>query len=155
MPASSTILRAYRPADFEILYQIDRVCFPAAIAYGRSELESYLRLEGARCLLAEVAGNIGGFILTSLSCHTGHIITLDVLDACRRRGVGSNLLRASEADAASRGARRMILETATTNKPAIAFWKRHGYRETGTVKDYYGRGLDAFEMEKSLTAPAH
>jgi ribosomal protein S18 acetylase RimI-like enzyme len=50
--------------------------------------------------------------------------------------------------------RQMYLETATTNKPAIAFWKKHGYRELGTIKNYYGGGLDAFEMRKSLTEPA-
>ena len=44
----------------------------------------------------------------------------------------------------------MYLETATTNKPAIALWKKHGYRETATIENYYGRGQNAFEMEKSL-----
>ncbi|MGH9678986.1 MAG: GNAT family N-acetyltransferase, partial [Candidatus Acidiferrales bacterium] len=48
----------------------------------------------------------------------------------------------------ARGARLMYLETATTNKAAIALWKQHGYRETGRIKDYYGCGLDAFEMQK-------
>jgi ribosomal protein S18 acetylase RimI-like enzyme len=44
----------------------------------------------------------------------------------------------------------MYLETATTNKAAIALWKKHGYREFGTIENYYGRGQHAFEMEKAL-----
>ncbi len=46
----------------------------------------------------------------------------------------------------------MYLETATTNKAAIALWKKHGYREFATIENYYGRGLDAFEMEKCTCA---
>jgi ribosomal-protein-alanine N-acetyltransferase len=146
-------LRLYGPSDFETLYRIDQACFSADIAYGRLELKSYLRSAGSHCLLAEVDGNIGGFILTARSRDTGHIITLDVLEPYRRQRIGSDLLRAAEQDAASRGVRQIYLETATTNKPAIAFWKKHGYRELGTIKNYYGGGLDAFEMRKSLTEP--
>jgi ribosomal protein S18 acetylase RimI-like enzyme len=45
----------------------------------------------------------------------------------------------------------MVLETATTNKPAIALWNKHGYRQTVIIKNYYGDGLDAFEMQKQLS----
>jgi ribosomal-protein-alanine N-acetyltransferase len=129
---------------------VDQACFPKGIAYGRGELKIYLRSEGSHCLLAEVAGEVAGFILTERSAEQGHIITLDVLDAYRRQHIGSLLLEASEQDAASRGGKRMVLETATTNKAAIAFWNKHGYREFATIKDYYGRGLDAFRMHKIL-----
>ncbi len=105
-------------------------------------------------MLAEAGGKIAGFILTVWSRDTGHIITLDVLAPHRRQGVGSHLLRAAEQDAAAHRVRRIVLETATSNEPAIAFWKKHGYREIGIVRDYYGRGLDAFAMEKDLTPPA-
>jgi ribosomal protein S18 acetylase RimI-like enzyme len=44
----------------------------------------------------------------------------------------------------------MYLETATANKAAIALWKKHGYRETATIENYYGRGQHAFEMQKLL-----
>jgi ribosomal protein S18 acetylase RimI-like enzyme len=147
--ASSEIhLRPYQPADFETLYRIDQVCFPKSIAYGRTEMRMYLRSEGSHCLLAEVSGDVGGFILTDQSAEIGHVVTLDVLEPYRRQKIGSLLLQAAEQEAASRGAKLMVLETATTNKPAIAFWKKHGYRQFGTVANYYGRGLDAYRMHK-------
>jgi ribosomal-protein-alanine N-acetyltransferase len=148
--ASAPTLRPYRPADFETLFQIDQACFPKGIAYGHAELRFYLHSPGAHCLLAEAAGIIAGFILTERSRRAAHIITLDVLDRHRRQKIGSLLLAAAEQDAASHSATRIVLETATTNQAAIAFWLQHGYREFGIVKDYYGRGLDAFEMEKRL-----
>jgi ribosomal-protein-alanine N-acetyltransferase len=140
----------YRPADLETLYRIDQSCFPKGIAYGRLEMKSYLLSEGSYCLLAEVSKEIAGFILTERNARVAHIITLDVLQEYRRRSIGSLLLDAAEREAASQGAQRMVLETATTNKAAIALWKKHGYRQAVTIENYYGRGLSAFEMHKLL-----
>ena len=143
-------LRPYQPSDFEVLYRIDQSCFPAGIAYGRLEMKFYLRSEGSYCLIAEADGEVAGFILTEQTARHAHIITLDVLETYRRRNIGSRLLEAAEQEAAKQGAPRMVLETATTNKAAIALWKKHGYREIVTIAGYYGPGLDAFEMHKTL-----
>jgi ribosomal-protein-alanine N-acetyltransferase len=147
-------LRSYRASDFETLYRIDQVCFPEGIAYGRFEMKVYLRAEGSYCLLAESGGNVAGFILTELAPDEGHIITLDVLEEYRRQRIGSLLLSAAEMEAASRGVKRMVLETATTNKPAIALWKKHGYRETEMIESYYGHGRNAFKMQKQMEPKA-
>ena len=155
MASSLPQLRPYRASDFETLYRIDQVCFPEGIAYGRFEMKVYLRAEGAYCLLAETGGNVAGFILAELAPDEGHIITLDVLEEYRRQGIGSLLLATAENEAASRGGTRMVLETATTNKAAIALWRKHGYRQLGTIEDYYGRGRDALQMGKELGATAH
>jgi ribosomal protein S18 acetylase RimI-like enzyme len=150
VPVSGLLLRPYRPSDFEALLAMDQVCFPKTIAYGRGELKSYLRSEGSRCIIAEIAGTLAGFILTERAAEIAHIITLDVLESFRRQSVGSSLLEAAEQEAASLGVTLMYLETATMNKAAIALWKRHGYRETATIENYYGRGQNAFEMQKLL-----
>jgi ribosomal-protein-alanine N-acetyltransferase len=129
---------------------MDQACFPKTIAYGRREMKSYLQSEGSHCIVAEMSGAIVGFILTEKSAEFAHVITLDVLETYRRRSVGSQLLDAAEREAESHGAALMYLETATSNKAAIALWKKHGYRETGTIENYYGRGHNAFEMQKWL-----
>ena len=118
-------------------------------------MKSYLQSEGSYCIVAEIPGPgisrmIAGFILTERGGEFAHVITLDVLETFRRQSIGSLLLEAAEQEAASCGAALMYLETATTNKAAIALWKKHGYRESGTIKNYYGRGQNAFEMQKRL-----
>ena len=50
--------------------------------------------------------------------------------------------------------RHLLLETATDNAPAVAFWQRHGYRIEATLKRYYLGRLDAYEMRKILSTPA-
>jgi ribosomal-protein-alanine N-acetyltransferase len=155
VPVSGIILRPYQPSDFEALLAMDQVCFPKTIAYGRREMKSYLQSEGSHCIVAEIvgpeiSGTIAGFILTEHSQEFAHIITLDVLEPYRRQSVGSQLLGAAEQEASASGAGLMYLETATTNKAAIALWKKHGYRESGTIENFYGRGQNASEMHKRL-----
>jgi ribosomal protein S18 acetylase RimI-like enzyme len=155
VPVSGLILRPYQPSDFDDLLAMDQACFLKTIAYGRREMKSYLQSEGSHCIVAEIPspeipGVLAGFILTEREGEFAHIITLDVLALYRRQSIGSLLLAAGEQEAASRGVTTVYLETATTNKPAIALWQKHGYRETGTIENYYGRGQNAFEMQKRL-----
>ncbi len=152
MGDAPTKLRPYQASDFETLYRIDQVCYPPGIAYDRIDMAYYLGAPGALCLVAEVGGTAAGFIITHRRKTVGHIITVDVLENYRRRHIGTELLVAAEEDASSHGVNRMDLETATTNKAAIALWNKHGYREVGRLKDFYGQGLDAFEMRKPMRA---
>ena len=151
MESSGIHLRFYQPSDFEELCRIDHACFPRGIAYEHAEMKLYLQANGSFCLVAETAGAIAGFIIAEWAAEISHVITLDVLESQRRRRIGSHLLENAEQEAADRGSRLMYLETATTNKAAIALWKKHGYRESGgRIKNYYGRGLDALNMHKLL-----
>jgi ribosomal-protein-alanine N-acetyltransferase len=150
VPAPDLILRPYHPSDFEALIAIDKACFPKSIAYGRREMKMYLQAEGAHCIVAQAPGAVAGFVLTERGEEFAHVITLDVLEQYRRRSVGSRLLEAAEREAFAHGAALMYLETATINKAAIALWKKHGYRETAMIENYYGRGQHAFEMQKLL-----
>ena len=115
------------PEDFESLWRMDQECFAPGIAYSREELKVYMRRRGAFTLLA--AGDDGataGFIVVH-GGPTGHVITIDVIKAARRSGVGSQLLEAAEERLRAAGSRAVGLETAVDNLPALSFYKRHGY----------------------------
>ncbi len=81
----------------------------------------------------------------------GHIVTIDVLEIYRRKGVASALLRYVESKMSRQGIQEVWLETATNNESAIAFWKKHGYRSRGLLPDYYPNRLDAYSMSKTLS----
>ena len=143
-------IRPHQPEDFEALYQLDQQCYPPEIAYSRQEMKLYLRLPGADCLVAEQDGALEGFIVTAREDDLGHVITLDVAEAQRRRGIGTALLAAAEERMFKAGVHQVWLETATNNQAAVAFWEKHGYRTLGVLKDYYLEKLDAYEMRKRL-----
>ncbi|HEV2489943.1 MAG TPA: N-acetyltransferase [Candidatus Acidoferrales bacterium] len=154
MPVVKFTIRRFRPADLGTLYAIDQSCYSPAIAYSLAELQWYLRLPGAACLVATAGKEIIGFILVSHNRGHGHIITIDVLAPHRQHGIGSALLRKSERILLAAGTREVWLETATDNVAAIAFWQKHGYRTRGRMKNYYPGGLDAFAMSKRLRGSA-
>ncbi len=162
-------IRDFRLDDFDTLWHIDQKCFSSGIAYSRPELKFYIRRRGSFTLVAEKADKmaervpekapaapieekIAGFIVTQ-SGRTGHIITIDVIAAARRSGVGSQLLQAAEDRLRTAGSKAVSLETAVDNLSALAFYKRHGYSVIETVPRYYSNGVDALRMKKDLAVP--
>ncbi len=153
-PGMAPTLRSYEPHDFAALHRLDQACFPAGISYSKTTLRYFLRLASADCVVAVEGGRAVGFVLSEENPPLAHIITLDVAKKQRRLGVGTALLQQLEANLAARGVRSVLLETATNNEAAVAFWQRHGYRIEATLKRYYLGRLDAYEMRKILPGAA-
>jgi [ribosomal protein S18]-alanine N-acetyltransferase len=163
-------IRDFQPSDFETLWRIDQTCFPPGISYSRAELRFYVRRRSSFALVAErtrdrenaalgndeknspaPASGIAGFIVAEVGARArGHIITIDVIPAARRSGVGSLLLRAAEDRLVCLKCAAVELETAVDNISALSFYKRHGYSVIRTAPRYYSNGVDALVLEKSL-----
>lgn len=151
------ILRDYSPSDLEALYEIDQGCYPRGIAYSRRMLRWYLSQQGALCVMAQDTNKtdpaVLGFIIADAHGEEGYIVTIDVLAAHRRSGVGTDLLQETERRLAKIGVRYIGLQTATNNQAGVAFWQRHGYRSSGVIRGYYLGRIDAYEMLKELDQP--
>lgn len=139
--------------DLEALWQIDQKCFSGGIAYAKSELKFFMRRRGSFTLVAidESGGKIAGFIVAHGGA-AGHIITIDVVAAARRSGVGSQMLSAAEDRLRSMGINVVSLEAAVDNRGALSFYKRHNYEVVKTVPGYYSDGADAYVLRKSLAS---
>ena len=148
------VLRSYDPHDFNALHRLDQSCFPAGISYSKTTLRYFLTAPSADCVVAVDENKIAGFIVSEENPPLAHIITLDVDVSHRRRRIGTALLEKLESDLAARGVRSILLETASDNDAAVAFWQRHGYRIEATLKRYYLGRIDAYEMRKILPAAA-
>jgi ribosomal-protein-alanine N-acetyltransferase len=146
----SLTLRTYEQHDFGALHRLDQSCFPPGIAYSRITLHYFLSLSSANCLVALDGKKIIGFILSEENPPLGHTVTLDIAPDHRRHGIGSALLAGNEKTMALHGVRHVLIETATDNQPAVAFWQRHGYRIEAILKRYYLGRIDAYEMRKIL-----
>jgi [ribosomal protein S18]-alanine N-acetyltransferase len=168
------LIRDCQPPDFDALWRIDQSCFPAGISYSRAELKAYMRRRGSFTLVATGDGSgavvpnsgkvekdssatasadaaIAGFLVAEAgSLSRGHIITIDVIAAARRFGVGSLLLRAAEDRLRTAGSTSVELETAVDNLSALSFYKRHAYSVIKTFPRYYSNGVDALVLRKEL-----
>ena len=74
------------------------------------------------------------------------ILNIAVDPAYRRRGIGSALLNRVCAESKS----AVFLEVAESNAPAIALYRKQGWREAGMRPGYYAQGtVNAVVMKKS------
>ena len=143
-------IRAYEAHDFQAIHKLDQSCFPPGISYSRWSLQYFLNLATADCLVAEQEKKIVGFLLAETNPPLAHIVTLDVAESHRKKGLGSALLREMEEHFAFREIQSVLLETAVDNESGIAFWQHHGYRSEAVVKRYYLGKINAYEMRKKL-----
>jgi len=144
-------LRHFHPSDLEILCAIDNACFPPGISYSHEELARFIAHRNSRTWVAEESGEIVGFLIADRQPQkVGHIVTIDVVESERRRGVGSRLMVAVEEWAWQQGLRLIYLETAENNLAAQRFYQARGYRKAEKVERYYGDGTAAWVMVKRL-----
>ncbi len=165
------IVRDYRAADFDRLWQIDQLCFPDGIAYTQMELNGFIMKRNAITLVAEgqtargeaigeerlgsdttAASRVAGFAVA----HAGRgkiarILTLDIAPHARRFGLASRLMEECERRLRAAGCSQVVLETAVNNEPALRLYRKLGYRVVRTLPKYYSsHALDAFLMTKRL-----
>jgi ribosomal-protein-alanine N-acetyltransferase len=148
-------LRDYRRSDFESMWRLDQECFPPGVAYSRSELRSFLARKTAETIVIESDGRLVAFVLGwRRSRVEGHVITLDVTSSARRHGLGRRLMTELERRFRARGVRQIRLETATSNAVAIDLYEHLGYRKVRQLRSYYGPGLHAWRLQKTLDGAA-
>jgi len=144
-------LRPFRPDDLQTLYEIDQTCFVPGISYTREELTAFIGHRLSQTWVAEEDGEIAGFLIAQREPRKIlHIVTIDVLEAWRRRGVGALLMDAAEQWAVDHGLSMIGLETAHDNLTAQKFYKARGYRKVDEIEHYYADGSTAWVMVKEL-----
>lgn len=153
-------IRDYRPADFDLLWRIDQLCFPPGIAYTQMELSGFITKRNAIVLIGELqfrepaptTGQIGGFVVAHpIRAKYGRILTLDILPEARRLGLASTLMAQCEQRLRLVGCSDVYLETAVDNEAALQLYRKLGYEILRVLPGYYSsHALDAFQMGKRL-----
>jgi len=150
------VIRDYRAADFEDLWQIDQICFAPGIAYTQMDLTGFITRRKAITLVAEFAtsnggGTIAGFAVAQPVRNVGRIMTLDVVPEARRFGLATRLMEECEKRLRAAGCKQVFLETAVSNEAAIGLYHKLGYEVVRTIREYYSaHALDAYLMTKEL-----
>ena len=80
---------------------------------------------------------MAGFVLARLVAGEGEILTLAVARVHRRAGLGRELMDAVLRELHSERAAELFLEVDETNAPALALYRKLGFREVGKRPGYY------------------
>lgn len=143
-------IRRAKSSDLPFIVEIEELCFPKETAFPAG-MFAYMIEYSVSLVACEPDDRVVGFIIGYTSGRSGAVYTLDVHPAYRKRGVGSELVRAMEEELHARGARAIRLEAALENPGAIELYRKAGYHERELVRNYYGRGKDAVRMWKELS----
>ena len=103
------------------------------------------------------AGTIVGYCVAAEKGNGAHLISIGVLRECRRRGIGTALIRVLLANLNPR-VKELRLEVKEGNREAIKLYEAMGFRKVGSIRDYYEDGSAAVEMhltiDEKLTEPS-
>ncbi len=78
-----------------------------------------------------------GLIVVRMAAGEAEILTVGVLPAARRKGIGGALVRAAAGHAAARNCKDLFLEVGIENQAARALYTSLGFRQVGYRKAYY------------------
>ena len=145
------MIRRARPGDLPAIAALEDATF-ALDRLSRRSLRYFIISPTATLLLAETAGAVEAYALTAFrrGSDVARLYSIAVRHAASGRGLGRVLLAACESDAAARGAAWMRLEVRPDNAAAIRLYQAMGYRQFGSIADYYEDDSLALRFEKRL-----
>ena len=137
-------LRKGSRRDVHAMHALDLLCFNEPFQFDADSIRSFVEQRGAISLVAVADGVLAGFVIVHRRRGQGYVVTLDVAPLQRRSGLARALMSAAEAQV-----RIMDLHVYVDNRPALAFYEKHGYRRVAIVPGFYGVGLDAWVCRKN------
>jgi len=106
-------------------------------------------IEDIECYIVELQGEEGGII--SFSHEKWHNVLrvndIHIDQSFQHQGIGSKLMSIVKTRAAEIGVRAIVLETQTSNYPAIQFYKKHGFHLIGCdLISYSNQDIESKEV---------
>ncbi len=151
MGTPGLVLRDLAREHLDGVMAVETACFPVPWSrrmfeeeIGRPFSDARVALEGERVVGYSVCWTVGD---------EAHLLNLAVAPAARRGGVGTRILRECLRRAARAGASRIHLEVRVSNGPAIAMYRKEGFRPAGIRRGYYtDNGEDALLLSREIGA---
>lgn len=140
------------------MFRLDQACFEEPFRFTKQAMRRFAEARSAQVLVAVANGAAGeelaGFSIVHAQrrggATVGYLLTLDVAQAFRRRGLAWQMLERAERDAGSAGCEAMLLHVFPENVGAIALYEKRGYARLGAEEHFYGQGLAARVYRKAL-----
>jgi len=146
-------LREFRLEDLDEVMRIELSSFPFD-AYDELTFIQLYESCGDLFLVAEHEGGIVGYSVTCVEWENGvpvgHVHSIAVDPAFRRRGVGRALMEETFRRLRSLGVSEVRLEVSVSNEAGLRFWRSLGFEPVGVEKGYYADGSDALVMRMRL-----
>lgn len=138
---SPLVLRPCVLSDLPAVLSIEQASSPSP--WKGEFFLSELHKQYARVLIAELQGQVIGYLCCWFVADEVQILNLAVHPGYRRHGVGRVLLQAVLTEARRAGVRCVSLEVRRSNMPARALYEKLHFRQVAVRPRYYEDGEDA------------
>lgn len=101
-------------------------------------------------LVASVEGILSGFAIMKFRDDESHLFLLAVAPRFQRSGIGSALLDWLDKSCRTAGISKVRVELRASNRPAMLFYERFGFRSVREIPAYYDHREAAVVMVRSL-----
>ncbi len=144
-------LRQAVSSDLDSLVRLENLCF-SDDRISRRSFRRFLDMPRDRIIVATLGDELVGYCLMLMHAATrlARIYSIAVSPKARGQGAGEKLVRAAERAAVEAGRIVMRLEVRENNGAAIGLYRRLGYRQFGTYRDYYEDHGDALRFERRI-----
>ena len=128
--------------------ELEKLCFGSA-AWSEKSIASELTNELALWLVAEGDGAVVGYVGSQTVLPETDMMNVAVTPERRREGIAEVLVDSLVVELKRLGSECLTLEVRASNAPAVALYKKLGFREVGLRKNYYRNPKeDALIMRK-------
>jgi len=146
-------IRRAAPQDLRRILSIEGASFGEA-AYDCKLFAHFLRRCGDLFLVAERNRRVCGYSITCIRAGRrgprAELVSVAVHPRDRARGAAAALLESTLRRLRRRGVPRIHLVVRVGNRPAIAFYKKYGFRRLRRVPRYYEDGADGIAMTRAV-----
>jgi ribosomal-protein-alanine acetyltransferase len=123
------------------LYEIEKQCFDKE-AFSKQQIAYLIGDYNSIGMAAREGNEIVGFAIARVDIRRnlrfGHILTVDVAPAHRRKGIAQKLLNQIEELLKEKGVSECNLEVRENNAAALSLYEKLGYKKVGKLEKYYG-----------------
>lgn len=142
LPPEDLTIRPYEAGDRAALEQLWSGVFPDDPPWNApaAMIDRKLRVQPELLLVATTDGRLVGAVMAGFDGVRGWIHHLAVAPECRRRGIATRLVRASESGLRRLGCGKVNLQVRSTNTAVVAFYRSVGYSVEDRVS--MGRRLE-------------
>jgi ribosomal-protein-alanine N-acetyltransferase len=131
---SDVTIRAMLPSDVPALSSI-LLESPGASSWPDDSLLDSLKFGTG--WVADLENRVVGFLIGKGVADEFEILNLAVAQACRRRGIATELLKTMAAWSITAGTKQVYLEVRASNEAAMALYVQNGFKPCGRRVRYY------------------
>ena len=147
-------IRRFLPGDVDQICDLEKRAFGVG-AYSRSMIKKMFGAQGVIDFLAVDGHRILGYVCAlPIDESSADIESIAIDPSMHRSGLGTLLYNRVESELLRKEYRVVILEVRENNMQAINFYKKHGFKATEFLQNYYKIPVDgtrnAYRMKKFL-----